>query len=59
MSSEVDISQGRARVVVDATIYGSYEGQQVSDLRSAVIRVCRAIGTDEALRLAADVEQSR
>ena len=59
MSTEVDVTQGRARVVVEATIYGSYETQQIDDLRSAVIRACRAIGSPEAIRLVADVEASR
>lgn len=52
----IDIEQGRARVVVTPTIYGTYESGQLEDLRVAITRACRALGTDDALRLAAAVE---
>lgn len=55
----IDIEQGRARVVVTPTIYGTYESECISQLRAVVVRTCRAIGTADALELAADVEKSR
>ena len=57
--SDVDVRQGRARVQIESTIYGAYDAAGILELRTAVMRACRAIGTDEALRLAQAVEVSR
>ena len=57
--SEVDISQGKARVVVEATIYGTYEEQSIRELRSAVIRTCRAIDNAAARALVDQLTENR
>jgi len=53
--SRVEIERGRARVVVESTIYGGYDDSIISELRRAVADACRAVGTDAALELAADL----
>lgn len=55
----IEIQQGRARVVIEPTIYGTYESGQIEDLRVAISRACRALGTTAALQLAADVDDEK
>lgn len=53
--SEVDVSQGRARVVVEADLFGTYPDDVIRDLRRAVLRCCRAIDTEAARDLVSDL----
>lgn len=53
--SDIDITAGRARVQVEATIYGEYPDHLIAQLRTAIGAACRAIDTEAARQLAADV----
>jgi hypothetical protein len=51
----VKVSRGRARAVIEPTIYGQYDDLDINNLRAAVVAVCRAVDTNAARRLADDL----
>lgn len=56
MSSSIEVIRGRARVEVEADLWGDYGRDSIRQLRLAVQAACRAIDTDDARELAATLE---
>lgn len=52
--SSIEVVEYRARVELEPDYWGDYTASSIKQLRSAVIAVCRAVGTPEALKLAED-----